>query len=177
MIRAARAVAGSEVGRFAVVGLAAYATDVAVFNLLRLGMDTEPIAAKVLSGAAAIAVAFAGSRWWTWRSRPRGRLARESVLFVVMSVLAAGIQVACLLVSRQVLGLLDPVSDNIAANVVGMALATVFRFWAFRTVVFRAPPGEGPDDPTTAGSSDGPPDDLRAADGGRPARAGPGARS
>lgn len=166
---AARAVAAGEVGRFAVVGLAAYATDVGVFNLLRLGTGTEPVAAKVLSGAAAVAVAFVGSRWWTWRERPRGPLARESVLFVLVSVLAAGVQVGCLLVSRHVLGLLDPLSDNLAANVVGMALATVLRFWAFRTVVFR-PPHE----PTHA-----PPDEpgvLRPAAGGTPERASPGAR-
>ena len=34
------------------------------------------------------------------------------------------------------LGLTSPVADNIAANVVGLALGTLFRFLMYRTVVF-----------------------------------------
>ncbi len=124
-----------EVRRFAVVGVAAYGTDVLVFNVLRFA-DVAPVWAKVVSSALAIVVAFAGSRWWTWRDRPKGGIGRESALFVVVSALAAGLQLLCLVVSREVLGLRDALSDNVSANVVGMALATAFRFWAFRTVVF-----------------------------------------
>lgn len=130
-----------EVGRFAVVGAVAYGTDVAVFNALRLA-GTAPVGAKAISSALAVAVAFAGSRWWTWRDRSGPGLARQSALFVLFSALAAGLQVVCLVVSREVLGLRDAVSDNVSANLVGMALATAFRFWAFRTFVF-APAGSG----------------------------------
>jgi putative flippase GtrA len=132
-----------ELGRFAVVGAAAYGTDVACFNLLRLA-GTAPVGAKALSSVLAVAVAFAGSRWWTWPDRAGAGLARQSALFVVFSALGAGLQLLCLVVSREVLGLRDAVADNVSANVVGMALATVFRFWTFRTFVF-APDGPGPD--------------------------------
>jgi len=132
-----------EVGRFAVVGLAAYGTDVVLFNLLRVA-EVAPVWAKVASSVLAIAVAFAGSRWWTWRDRPDGPLGRQSALFVAVSVCAAGVQLLCLVVSREVLGLRDAVADNVSANVVGMAFATAFRFWAFRTVVF--PPPDAPAD-------------------------------
>ena len=125
-----------EALRFAVVGLAAYGTDLLVFNLLLLAAGVPSVPAKVVAAAAAIAVAFAGSRWWTWRHRRGPRIGREYVLFLLASVLAAGIQVACLLASRELLGLRTPLADNVSANVVGMALATAFRFWAFRTVVF-----------------------------------------
>jgi len=84
----------------------------------------------------AIGVAFVGSRWFTWRHRPRTHVGREYTLFMLFSVLAAGIQLACLLVARHALGLTSPLADNISANVVGMALATLFRFWTFRTFVF-----------------------------------------
>lgn len=151
----------SELGRFAVVGAVAYGTDVAVFNLLRAA-GTAPVGAKVLSSVLAVVVAFAGSRWWTWRGRAGPGIGRQSVLFVVVSALAAGLQLLCLVVSREVLGLRDALSDNLSANVVGMALATAFRFWAFRTVVFAPDPAPG---------------QLRQAGGGTAAPAGGAARS
>lgn len=128
-----------EVGRFAVTGLAAYATDVIVFNLLLVGAGAGPTTSKVVSSLLAIAVAFAGSRWYTWRHRPRGNVGREYGLFLLASVLAAFIQLACLWVSHYGLGLTSTLADNVSGNVIGMALATVFRFWAFRTWVFPEP--------------------------------------
>ncbi len=133
------AVAGArhpEVVRFAVTGLAAYATDVAVFNLLLLATPAGPIMAKVVSSLLAIAVAFVGSRFYTWRHRPRGHLVREYSLFLVFSALAAGIQLGCLWFSHFVLGLTSTLADNVSGNVIGMILATLFRFWTFRTFVF-----------------------------------------
>ena len=46
-------------------------------------------------------------------------------------------QVGCLIVSNDVLGLAGPVADNISGNVIGMGLATAFRFWTFRRYVFQ----------------------------------------
>jgi putative flippase GtrA len=151
-----------EVGRFAVVGAAAYGTDVAVFNVLRLA-GTAPVGAKAVSSVLAVGVAFAGSRWWTWPDRSGPGLARQSALFVLFSALGAGLQLLCLVVSREVLGLRDAVSDNVSANVVGMALATAFRFWTFRTFVFA---------PDVSGRGD-----LRPAGGGTAAPAHDAARS
>lgn len=125
-----------ELVRFAVTGLAAYATDVAVFNALLLGAGLPSVWSKVLSSVAAIAVAFAGSRYYTWSDRRSATPGREYALFLLFSALAAGLQLACLLISRDLLGLRSALADNISANVVGMALATLFRFWTFRTYVF-----------------------------------------
>lgn len=148
-----------EVGRFAVTGLAAYLSDVAAFNLLLLGANVSSLPAKVASSAVAIAVAFAGSRYYTWRSRRSRSPVREYALFVFFSLLAAGIQLSCLALSREVLGQRTALADNISANVVGMGLATLFRFWAFRTHVFPASPpaagrtrGDGSGQPEPASS-------------------------
>ncbi len=134
--------AGGEVFRFAVTGLSAYLTDVAVFNALLLGADAPPGVSKVVSSLAAIAVAFVGSRYYTWRDRKTDSPLREYALFLLLSVLAAGIQLGCLLVSHDLLGLRSTLADNLSANVVGMGLATLFRFWTFRTYVFRERPGD-----------------------------------
>ena len=144
-----------ELGRFAVTGLAAYATDVAVFNALLLGADVAPGWSKVLSSAAAIAVAFAGSRWFTWRDRRSASPGREYALFVVFSVLAALIQVLCLVVSHDLLGFQSALADNLSANVVGMGLATLFRFFTFRTYVF--PPLTADGEPAGPGGRAGSP--------------------
>lgn len=125
-----------ELIRFAITGVVATLVDVAIFNALLLGVGAPSAWSKVVSSALAIAVAFAGSRWFTWRDRRTDSPGREYALFVLFSVAAAGIQLACLLFSRHVLGFTDPVADNVSANVVGMALATLFRFWTFRTYVF-----------------------------------------
>lgn len=125
-----------ELFRFAVIGGVAYATDVVIFNILLVGFELPSAWCKVISSAAAIAVAFAGSRHYTWRNRRSDAPWREYALFVLFSVLAAGIQLLCLLVSHDLLGLRSTLADNLSANVVGMALATIFRFWTFRTYVF-----------------------------------------
>jgi putative flippase GtrA len=117
--------------------------DVAVFNALLLGAGTTATWAKALSSVVAIAVAFTGSRWFTWRDRRSDRIGQEYALFVLFSVLAAGIQYLCLVISHDVVGWTSPLADNLSANVVGMALATAFRFWTFRTYVF-APPRARP---------------------------------
>ncbi len=169
---------GGEAARFAVVGLAAYATDLLVFNTLLLGAGAASVPAKVVAGLVAVAVAFAGSRWWTWRGRRSPHPLREYALFLLFSVLAAGIQVGCLVVSREVLGLHSAWADNVSANVVGMARATVFRFWGFRTVVFperrpeRSAGGARPGRPAGTG---GPSRPVRAAGAGTaaPARGAP----
>jgi len=131
-----------ELARFAVTGLAAYLTDVAVFNALLLGADLAATWSKVVSSLVAITVAFAGSRWFTWRHRRSSRIRREYARFFLVSLLAAGIQYLCLVITHHVLGWTSPLVDNLSANVVGMGLATAFRFWAFRTLVF--PPAAAP---------------------------------
>jgi putative flippase GtrA len=144
----------AELVRFGGTGAAAYLADVAVFNLLLIGADLAPTWSKVLSSVVAIAVAFTGSRWFTWRDRRSDRIGREYALFVLFSVLAAGIQYLCLVITHHGLGWTSALADNISANVVGMALATVFRFWTFRTYVF--PPRRETAPPATAQTTDAP---------------------
>ncbi len=141
------AVAG-EVGRFLLVGGLGLLVDVGLFNLLRfdLGLGDgqgvlydKPITAKILSVVAATIVTYAGNRSWTWRDRERTGVVREYTLFVLLNGVAMAIAVLPLAISHYVLGLTSPLADNISANVVGLALGTAFRFFAYRRWVFRAP--------------------------------------
>jgi hypothetical protein len=85
-------------------------------------------------------VTYFGNRLLTWRGRSAGDRRREVGLFIAFNVVGMGISVACLVLSHDVLGLTSRLADNISANVVGLALGTLFRFWSYRAYVF-APPG------------------------------------
>ena len=129
-----------ELAKFGVVGAVAFVVDIGVFNLLRHGaMEDKPLTAKVISTVLATTVAFAGNRQWTFRHRERSSVRREYVLFFGLNGVALAIALGCLGISHYVLNFTSPLADNISANVVGMALGTMFRFWSYRRFVFTAP--------------------------------------
>ncbi|MDP9416312.1 MAG: GtrA family protein [Actinomycetota bacterium] len=128
------------------MGAIALTVDVGIFNALVHPaaeglLRDRPLTAKTISVVTSTTVAYVGNRFWTYRHRPRGRLSREYVLFFLLSAVALAIALACLAVSRYVLGLTSPLADNVAANVVGLTLGTVFRFVSYRRYVFRPEPG------------------------------------
>ena len=147
-LRAGLHVIVRELVKFGLVGAVAYVVDVAVFNLLRYGgpglLEHKPLTAKALSVSVATLVAWMGNRHWTFRRRRRVSARRELVLFVLMNAVGMAIALACLAVSHYVLGFTSPLADNIAANVVGLALGTGFRFFAYRTWVFTEVGGQEP---------------------------------
>jgi putative flippase GtrA len=132
----------SQFARFGTVGLVGLVVDIAVFNLLRVTvLDPDvvaqgPVIAKVISTTVAIAVNWVGSRYWSFRLTRRRPAGRESVEFAVVSIGGLLIAVACLVVSREVLGFTSLLADNIASNVVGLVLGSLFRFALYRWWVF-----------------------------------------
>ncbi len=151
--RAALNVVAREMVKFGAVGALAFVVDVGTFNLLRFGLgdggplEAKPLTAKVASAAAATVVAWLGNRLWTFRHRRRASVGHEFVLFVAFNVAGMAIALSCLGVSHYLLDLTSPQADNISANGIGLVLGTLFRFWAYRTFVFR---GELADDPVLA---------------------------
>jgi putative flippase GtrA len=130
-----------EVMKFGVVGAVSFVIDVGLFNLLRYAggegpLHGKPLTAKTISVIVATTFAYFANRHWTFRDRQRSGLVREYVLFFVLNGIGLGIALACLGLSHYVLGLTSPLADNISANVVGMGLGTLFRFWSYRKWVF-----------------------------------------
>ncbi|MEW9547207.1 glycosyltransferase 87 family protein [Nonomuraea sp. NPDC050783] len=127
-----------EVARFGVVGAVAYVIDVGGSNLLWmvLGEDHGHLTGKALAAAAATTFAYFGNRHWTFRHRGRGGLAREYAVFAALNLVAAGISLLCLAFTVYVLHLDSLLAKNVAANVVGVVLGTVFRFWSYKKWVF-----------------------------------------
>ncbi|MGW1345388.1 GtrA family protein [Kribbella sp. NPDC002412] len=138
-----------EVAKFGLVGLLGMAVDLPIYNWLvfnnplviadsGVGMlHHKPLTAKFISVTAATIATYLGNRHWTWRHRERSGLHREYVLFFVLNGIGLLIAAACLGFSRYVLDLHSWLADNISANVIGLGLGTLFRFWSYRRFVFK----------------------------------------
>jgi putative flippase GtrA len=134
-----------ELGRFGVVGAVGYLTYLVIFNvcLAKLGWFPSLVIATLISTT----FAFIGNRFWTWRDRDRRALHREYVLYFFFNVVGLLITAAVLKVSHDWLGSVWPIlqtrlADNISGSIIGVGLASVFRFWSYRRFVFKALPAE-----------------------------------
>jgi putative flippase GtrA len=137
----------AEVGRFLAVGGAATIVALIIFNLLVHGFNTgkhallpdQPILAYVIANSLGMGVSYYGSRHWAFRDRPPVTSDGGLTSFIGINLLTMLIPIGCLVVSRDVLGLDDPISDNVSANVIGLVLGLVARFALFRAFVFKRP--------------------------------------
>ena len=131
----------TELGKFGVIGLVAYIIDLTIFNVLRFSggeglLYDKPLTAKVISVLAATTFAYFGNRHWTFKDRSRSSFRRQYTLFFVFNAVGMVISLSCLWVSHYLLGFESALADNISANVVGLVLGTVFRFWGYHNWVF-----------------------------------------
>lgn len=129
-----------ELAKFGVVGGVAFVVDVTVFNLLLFhsssALHGKPVTVKAISTVVATLVSYVGNRFWTFRHRESSGSPREYVLFFLLNAVGLAITEACLAFSHYVLGLSSQLADNISANLIGVGLAMLFRFWAYRRWVF-----------------------------------------
>ena len=130
-----------EFGKFFSVGALAYLVAVGGFNSLvhlkNAPLASKPLTASIISGVISILVAYLGNRHWTWKDRQRTGAKREVFLFFIINGISLLFGVICLAISRYILGLDSALADNISANVIGVGLGTIFRFWSYRTIVFK----------------------------------------
>lgn len=138
----------AELTTFGGVGALAFVVDAGGFNLLRATvLADQVVTAKIASVALATAVSWLGNRYLTYRTRAKDRVAREVLLFLAVNALGTGIAAGTLAVSHYVLGFRSVLADNIAGNVVGVALGTIARLLFYRFLVFRTPTGDPHDAP------------------------------
>ena len=130
-----------ELGKFFSVGALAYLVAVGGFNSLvhlkNAPLASKPLTASIISGVISILVAYLGNRHWTWKDRQRTGAKREVFLFFIINGIALLFGVICLAISRYIIGLDSALADNISANVIGVSIGTIFRFWSYRTIVFK----------------------------------------
>ncbi|MBB3041568.1 GtrA family protein [Nocardioides sp. LMS-CY] len=137
----------TEAYRFLAVGGLATIVAFLIFNFLLHGFSTgwdaplanHPYLAFVIANVVGMTISYRGSRTWVFKDRPPRTADGGRLMFVAINLVTMLIPIGCLWVSRNVLGLDDPYSDNVSANVLGLFLGMVARFYLFRTLVFRRP--------------------------------------
>jgi putative flippase GtrA len=136
--------------KFGVVGAVAFVIDLGTFNLLRAtvlqgegtGILSNAVIATMISAFIATCFAWIGNRMWTFRHRRNRPVHHEALLFAVTNGIALLIQAVCVGVTNHLIaGETGWLAENLA-KIVGIALGTLFRFWAYRQVVFSEEPLE-----------------------------------
>ena len=137
--------------RFLTVGALSTIIEIAVFNLLLVGLGWDAVSAKIVASLVALINAYFGNRQWTFRHRARRRRWLEVALFVVVNafctVLGAvivwlGVDAAAALLERQ--------PGALVVNVINLAsivVVVIARFGFYHGVVFRVAPAKSPATP------------------------------
>jgi putative flippase GtrA len=126
-----------EIAKFGVVGIAGIGVNLAVFNLLRAITDLQVVRASIIATVVSIAFNYVGFRYFTYRDRDKQGRGKEISLFAFFSAIGALIENGVLFVATYGLGLDGPLANNFF-KFLGIGVATLFRFWSYRTWVFRS---------------------------------------
>jgi putative flippase GtrA len=128
-----------EVAKFGTVGVAGIFVNLAVFNLVRNASDLPVVRASIIATVVAIAFNYVGFRYWTYRDRERSGRTKELTLFLFFSAIGLVIENGVLYAATYGFGWDTPLQSNFF-KFAGIGVATLFRFWSYRTWVFRVEP-------------------------------------
>lgn len=124
---------------FGVIGAVNSVLYFVIFNaLLHIGA----VKATVIATVVTTTISYLANRHWTYRRRPRTALHREYVLFFTFNLAGLIIQSGAVTIGKYGFGLSEE-RHRLLFNVLtlaGVGVATVFRFWAYRTFVFLKDP-------------------------------------
>jgi putative flippase GtrA len=128
-----------EFAKFGAVGAVGLLVDLGVFNLVRHLTDLPVVRASVIATVVAIAFNYVGFRYFTYRDRDKSSRTKELSLFFLFSVVGMVIQNGVLYAATYGFGWDTPLQSNVF-KFLGIGVATLFRFWSYRTWVFRTLP-------------------------------------
>jgi putative flippase GtrA len=136
---------GDEIAKFGTIGIINIFVNSAVVNLLWLTpwLHGSQVKAKAIATIVAATSAYFMNRHWTYRNRPKSSLRREYTLFFAFNLVGLFIEVGAVSVAEYWLHRTDLLVLNIF-SLLGIGLGTVFRFWAYRTHVFKLAPAAAP---------------------------------
>ncbi|MFB7500991.1 GtrA family protein [Streptomyces sp. NPDC056161] len=128
-----------EVAKFGAVGGAGLLVNLGVFNLVRHVTDLPVVRASIVATVVAIVFNYIGFRYFAYRDRDKSGRTRELTLFLLFSVVGLVIENGVLYAATYGFGWDSPLQSNVF-KFLGIAVATLFRFWSYRSWVFRALP-------------------------------------
>ncbi|MEV4069281.1 GtrA family protein [Nonomuraea fuscirosea] len=124
-----------ELAKFGSIGAVAFVIDLSLLNLCNSVLDLGPLTSKVVATTISTTFAYLGNRYWTFRHREQSGLGREYFLFFLLNGIALLFGMLTIGFTTYTLGLHDTLSFNIA-NIVGVGLGTLFRYWSYKKWVF-----------------------------------------
>ncbi|GGM05189.1 membrane protein [Streptomyces fumigatiscleroticus] len=128
-----------EAAKFGAVGGAGLLVNLLVFNLVRHATDLQVVRASVVATVVAIVFNYLGFRYFTYRDRDKSGRTKEMTLFLLFSAAGLVIENGVLYTATYGFGWDSPLQSNVF-KFLGIGIATLFRFWSYRTWVFRAMP-------------------------------------
>ncbi|MET8861516.1 GtrA family protein [Nonomuraea sp. NPDC049421] len=124
-----------ELAKFGSIGAVAFVLDTSLLNLFNVVVGLGPLTSKVVATTISTTFAYLGNRFWTFRHREQSGLGREYFLFFLLNGIALLFGMLTIGFTTYTLGLHDTLSFNIA-NIVGVGLGTLFRYWSYKKWVF-----------------------------------------
>ncbi|MET7763695.1 GtrA family protein [Streptomyces sp. NPDC005336] len=128
-----------EIAKFGVVGGAGVFVNLAVFNLVRGLTELPVVRASIVATVVATGFNYVGYRYFTYRDRDKQRRTKELSLFLLFSVVGLVIENGVLYTATYGFGWDSSLQSNVF-KFLGIGIGTLFRFWSYRTWVFRALP-------------------------------------
>ncbi|AIA03994.1 GtrA family protein [Streptomyces noursei] len=128
-----------EVVKFGAVGGAGVVVNFAVFNLVRHLTELPVVRASIVATVVATVTNYVGYRYFAYRDRDKRGRTRELTLFLLFSVVGLVIENGILYAATYGFGWDSSLQSNVF-KFLGIGIATLFRFWSYRTWVFRALP-------------------------------------
>ncbi|MEU8786424.1 GtrA family protein [Streptomyces sp. NPDC048637] len=128
-----------EVVKFGAVGGAGVVVNFAVFNLVRQLTEVPVVRASIIATVVATGTNYLGYRYFTYRDRDKRGRTKELTLFLLFSAIGLVIENGLLYVATYGFHWDSPLQSNIF-KFLGIGVATLFRFWSYRTWVFRTLP-------------------------------------
>ncbi|MFJ2609671.1 GtrA family protein [Streptomyces sp. NPDC091279] len=132
-----------EAAKFGAVGGIGLLVNLVVFNLVRHLTTLPVVRASIIATVVSIACNYIGFRYFTYRDRDKGGRTRELTLFLLFSAVGLVIENGVLYAATYGLGWDTPLQSNVF-KFLGIGVATLFRFWSYRSWVFRALPATEP---------------------------------
>lgn len=127
-----------EVAKFGTVGAFAFIVDNGLWWILFHGpLEGSATKARIISAVTATLFSWVANRFWTFRRRRQNNVTRELVLFLIINGVGIVISSGFTWVAQYPLGITDAKMLGFA-GIVGIGVATILRFFAYRFWVFNA---------------------------------------
>ena len=110
-----------------------------------VAMPIGVVKASVLATIVTTTLAYLANRYWTYKNHERTALRREYTLFFGFNLIGMVIQSGGTGIAKYGFHLKEDENRLLFMIVLifGVGIATIFRFWAYRTFVFLKPPVDG----------------------------------